>query len=257
MKSARSTSTPNPCSAHPSRQHGWAAPLALSTATLAPWLVAASLLGACGETAQSRRTFPVSIEAATEALVTDSGWTVRLTKAEASLASARFFAGKVLLSRRGGWTGQRLAGLLWGTAHAHPGHYQPGAAMGELLAAKQVDLLAGATPWGHATGTTGEYGSLQLTLEAPGLRLAGSATRGDVTVDFETPAVARTLEGVRFEHAMNASDGEVRLRVDLAVILSRVDFSGESGLLREGGAAANGFVRGVMDTSAYSATWRP
>lgn len=217
-------------------------------------------LAACGGTAQTRRTFPVVVSTVPGPLVTDSGWAVTLSSAQLSLASVRFFSGEALV-RRGPlpWRFDPL-GWLVPSAWAHPGHYVPGAAMGELLQPLTVDLLAAETPWGTADGVTGTYGSLQLSLGAEGLRLKGTATKGADSVVFDTGSFAppAAIEGVPFSHVMDTSAGRVRVAVDLAAILSRVDFAlvgSGADPLDPASPAFNGFARGVEDSSVYHATW--
>jgi hypothetical protein len=151
-------------------------------------------------------------------------------------------------------------GWLIGSAWAHPGHYVAGAALGELLQPVEVDLLAPETPWGDAAAVTGTYGSAQATLGAKGFRLQGSAVKGAQTVVFDTGDVmsSTAIEGIPFAHVMDTSGGQVRIAVDLAAILSRVDFAqvGAGASPLDGTSPAfNGFVRGVKDSSAYVVTW--
>ncbi|MEW5737994.1 MAG: hypothetical protein AB1938_03655 [Myxococcota bacterium] len=222
--------------------------------------VAASLLAllclSCGGTERTRSTFPLVVSKESGALVTDSGWTVTLTSATASLTSARFFSGEVpAISRR--WS---PLDLLISTAWAHPGHYVPGEALGELLTPVEVDLLAGDTPWGTVSAVTGRYGSMQLTLGSAGLRLAGMATKDMQTVAFDTQgfAPAAPIEAIAFAHDMDASAGQVRLAFDLKATVSRMDFAQVgtgANPLDPASPCFNGFGRGVQDSSAYHATW--
>lgn len=216
----------------------------------------------CGAPADVRRTFPVELTGALGAgAPNDVGWTVALSKATVQVSSVRFFAGKVLLSRRfDPWS------LLVGTAWAHPGHYIPGEAMGELLKPATVDLLAAAPQLlGEANATTGEYGSLELTMAAPGIRLLGTATKGGVTVKFDSTAFlpARAIEGIKFDQVVGAEKGKVRIAIDLADLLARCDFAAAGTAGADGVTvfaldqeAFNGFARGVQDTGAYLVTWQ-
>ncbi len=212
---------------------------------------------ACG-TEYSRRSFPVEISGTRSTLVTDSGWSVTLTKATAQLTTLRFFEGKVLASRhRNPWWRSMLVSEAW----AHPGHYIPGEAMAELLTPIEVDLLATEpTSWGLADGITGGYGSVEVGFGSNGVQLEGTATSGSQTVPFSMRyAPASALEGVRFEHEMATQPGTVRVQLDLGVELSRVDFSkvGASALpVDEQSPAFNGFARGVVDISGYLVTWK-
>ena len=218
-------------------------------------LLVSVLLAACSGTERTRRTFPLKVETKTSPLLTDSGWAVSLTEAKASLASARFFTGKVLLSRR--WSPM---GLLISEAWAHPGHYQQGEALAELLAPVEVDLLSGAaTPWGTASAVTGEYGSLQLGYGAGGLAVKGTATKNGTSVPFTaTFTPAAPLEGLKFEQVVTSAPGAVTLTFDLNTLLSRMDFAhvGASATpLDTSSVAFNGFARGIEDTTSYTTTW--
>lgn len=215
-------------------------------------------LVACGGTERSRVSYPVTVSGGPAMVTTDSGWTVTFTKATAHLEAVRFFMGKVLLSRaRPQW----WRSLLISSAYAHPGHYVPGEALGELVAPVDADLLAAApVAWGAASGLTGEQGSLQLSLAAGGLEVAGTASKDGMSVAFSVAfAPPYAIDGVRSEHLVGKSELGVDVRVDLAVIFSRVDFAqvgSGAAPLDPMSPAFNGYGRGVEDTSAYVVTWK-
>ncbi|MEW6431261.1 MAG: hypothetical protein AB1730_07100 [Myxococcota bacterium] len=224
------------------------------------WLLLVALsFFSCGGTVASRRTFPLVVSPAGGALVTDSGWTVTLTSARASLGAARFYSGKVpSIARRT----PRINPLEWlvSSAWAHPGHYVPGEAMGELLRPLEVDLLQAETAWGEVSGVTGAYGSMEVTVAAGGVRLAGTATKDTQTVSFDTGAFTppAAIQAIVFEHQMDTSSGRVRLTVDLRTIVSRMDFAqvgAGANPLDSTSPAFNGFARGVEDSSAWRGTW--
>jgi hypothetical protein len=213
------------------------------------------VLSACGGTERSRRTFPVEVVAATSGIVTDSGWSVSLTKASLRFEAVRFFEGKAVISRAAPWWKQALISEAW----AHPGHYVPGEAVGEWVGALDVDLLKTDTlEWGTASAITGDIGSAQLTLGA--LVLEGVATKDGASVEFSVTSMPELpLEGIPFEHVLTTAAGSVQLEVRLPVLLSRVDFSrvGASAKpLDMTSPAYNGVVRGLVDTSAYGFTWK-
>ncbi|MFP2906229.1 hypothetical protein ACLESD_14415 [Pyxidicoccus sp. 3LFB2] len=238
-------------------------------------LAAASLaLGGCGSAAE-RRTFPVVVSATLPSGTNERGWTVTVESAHASLGPVRFFEGRVLLSSR------RTPRFDWyslvgGTAHAHPGHYLPGDAMGEVLTTATVDLLAGAA-LGDANAVTGEYGSLELTLQPPtastdatgvlgghAVRVRGTARNSDGgTLRFDAVTdVAAPVAGVRFEKSMGMEAGRVRIAVDLGKWLGRIDFATATDPDADGiytlpadSQARNALVRGVEDTTTYVVTW--
>lgn len=214
------------------------------------------LLTACG-TEHTRRSFPVEVASDSSGLLTDSGWSVTLTKATAHLSTLRFFEGKVLISQKTPW----WRSLLISEAYAHPGHYIPGEAMAEVLTPLELDLLAtGSTSWGLADGITGSYGSVELGFDATGVELAGTATKDNQTVPFSTHfAPPKALEGIRFEREMDTAPGTVSMTFSLKVIVSRMDFAQTGASTRpldETSPAFNGFARGVDDTSGYLITWK-
>jgi hypothetical protein len=226
----------------------------------------------CG-TGQERRTFPVELTAQPMVGANERGWTVELEQARLAVGPVRFFEGRVLLSRR--WPRFDLYSLIGGTAHAHPGHYVAGDAMGELLSTRTVDLLAAQpTVLGEAAAVTGDYGSMELTLatsagDAEGLqgnalRMLGRATHTDGrVVRFEAlMAPEKPIAGIRFERAMDAAPGRVRITVNLAKWLGRIDFGTvgpssavETSVFPTASQAQNALERGVEDTSAYEVTW--
>ena len=218
-------------------------------------LLLSALLVACGGTEHTRRTFPVTVAAKTSPILTDSGWAITLTEAKASLASVRFYTGKVLLGRR-----FNPMDLIISSAWAHPGHYQQGEALGELLVPLEADLLSGSTTsWGTASAVTGEYGSMQLGYGTAGLSVKGTATKDSTSVAFAaTFTPAAPLEGIKFEQVMTTAPGTVAITFDLNVVLSRMDFSqigASAAPLDPASVAFNGFARGIEDTTSYLTLW--
>ena len=92
------------------------------------FLIAVISLGCSTE--QKQVQFPVEIVATVPDAPTEEGWTVTLDSAVASVGPVRFFPGHVLLT-------ERIKRWMWmpfgGVAQAHPGHYIPGEALGEVL----------------------------------------------------------------------------------------------------------------------------
>ncbi|AGC49257.1 hypothetical protein MYSTI_07985 [Myxococcus stipitatus DSM 14675] len=236
--------------------------------------VSALSLG-CGSEAE-RRAFTVETTAiALSQQPNERGWRITLDTAQVSLGPVRFFEGRVLLSSRS--PRFDLFSLIGGTAHAHPGHYIPGDALGELLVTQTVNLLGGVTPMGTASAVTGEYGSLELTLPAPtattdaqgvlkghAVRLSGTAThaeRGQVRFDVAAD-LPKPVAGVRFEKSLGKEAGRVRISVDLRKWMDRIDFATATDPDADGtytfpadSQAQNALLRGVEDTTAYVVTW--
>ncbi len=220
-----------------------------------PWLSLLSLLS-CTGTESVRVTFPVEVTAKSEQLTTTSGWNVTLTSATAELSAIRFFSGDALEVRAPWWRN-----ALVGTAYAHPGHYEEGDALGELLAGLTVDLLASEpVAWGTADGVTGDIRSQELTFGAGGLSLEGVAEKDGTQVAFavqHTPS--SPVSGAKFEHTLTTAKGTAHLQLDLQRILTQVDFAqtGSSAEpIDETSPAWNGYVRGVTSAAAYLTTWK-
>lgn len=203
-------------------------------------------LCACSGTEGKRRTLPLEVLGSPPTTANDKGWALELSAATVHVGSIRFFEGEAPL----GWRFSPYA-LIGGTAWAHPGHYEPGQALGEWLVGGDADLLSRApTSLGDAEAVTGDYGSMQLGLSAPGVRVVGIAVKEQRRVPFELQfAPPAALEGVRFEHAIGTQAGAVRVTVKLQSVLSRIDFGAAAEVI------ANAFSRGVEDTGSYAVTW--
>jgi len=199
-------------------------------------------------------------------------WTVTLDAAFAALGPVYLFEGDPLLTRL-------FQRLLLPRAYAHPGHYQEGAAMGEVLDQRVLDLLAPEpTRLGLMKAVTGECHSAQVgigtadvgiagaeSLEGHALLLRGVATREDSeAIRFQAWLDLDVyIEGIAFEHEIDDQPGRIVVEVDLQRWLRRVDFAtAEPGdtpespaLLSEGTQAHNALMRGVDNTLAYQLRW--
>lgn len=247
----------------------------MTTKTMLPAVLAALLtpgLAGCGEEAgPARVTFEVEVQGKGSAgLANDHGYSVTLTRASLHLGPVYFYSGEPLFTRRGGeawpWRLARAA-LGIGTAHAHPGHYQEGDALAEVLSTGSFDLLA-AKParLGTAAGVTGAYRSAQVNLSpAPSghtVEVAGSASKGSHQVTFSaTLDLSEKVKGIAFGAEVGASPGLVRVEVDLARWLELVDFSKLGGAgpvtFGKGSQADNALQRGVTNTAAFIPSWMP
>jgi hypothetical protein len=164
--------------------------------------------------------------------------------------------------------------------HAHPGHYDPGEAKGEMLEPASFDLIAGAADLPAGEGTSGVFRSARFTWQSPAqgalatelgsdvLRVEGTATKGDSLRVFRLVATSAdaldaadepVLEGCTFEEVDVQGDGLVTIRVDPRVWLDQADFADLSessdGTPVEVPAeleAARAFVRGVKKSSAFT-----
>jgi hypothetical protein len=181
-----------------------------------------------------------------------------------------------LQERLAEWFGPRSA---W----AHPGHYQAGNALGQMLTPSSVDLLGGLAALADAEGVTGTFRSARLVFgdgltgpAAPTLAghvavARGFATRsgapdGEAKHFWLTASLAEVgksaangaVDGCAFERASVEADGTVTLRVDPLAWFNLVDFSDvppgspEAPTVIEPAAPARiGFTLGVAQLSAY------
>jgi hypothetical protein len=257
------------------------------------WLSLCCALCACGgsDTTTGRlvllHTVLQSDPELTGAFATETGWTVQLDKAVLSLGSLYYFDGEpafVLRAPAPPW--QRLARALGPSlAHAHPGHYLAGMALGQMIVPTSVDLFAGRVVLPDGSGVSGVYRSARLQLSAPtrepalsqlGGQVAvveGVAKKDDLTVYFQLSAsfadVARSVtqgqvDGCPFDEVEVAEDGTVALTVKPHVWFNLVDFTG----VAPGTAAAPteiaagetpqiAFALGLVQLSAYHFFYGP
>jgi len=215
--------------------------------------------------------------------VSPSGWKVTLSRALVSTGEFYYFDGVpplVLAPRTRSWElAQRWLGL--STAHAHPGHYQAGNALGQMLSPWSVDLLGAAATLGDGAGVTGDYRSAQFSFKAPPVGPAASGLAGHVVVaegiaekdgeetrsfravadlaDVEANAADGQIAGCEFVEADVESDGVVTVRVKPKIWFSLVDFAqAEPGSADEPAEFAPdsqpkiAFSLGVTQLSAYA-----
>jgi hypothetical protein len=211
-----------------------------------------------------------------------SGWDVTLSKAWVSAGSFYYFDGApplVRRERRDPWQyAARLLGL--GEAHAHPGHYQAGNALGQMLGAQSVDLLDGPAELPDGGGISGVYRSARFSFAAPSGDGADALdghvalAEGKAEKDGESPrffrafadlkgveksAAAGQIDGCEFREHDVESDGTVTVTVNPKIWFDLVDFSeAEVGSadapaeLPEGSQPQIAFVLGTTQLSAYN-----
>lgn len=232
---------------------------AVTAGALAPFALAllAPLLEACADTTTGRRVvLHTRIELESESFTTFEnalGWHVTIEHAwiatgafgyfdgvppiEARLTSTRAHSERLAL--------ERLLGV--GVAHAHPGHYQAGAALGEMTGPSSVDLLDGTSPLADGDGVTGTYRSARFSFGAPPVgpfadeldghaavvegraELDGEATRyfravADVD-DLAQILAGGRIDGCQFDEVVVTGDGTVTVRVDPSSWFRLVDFA--------------------------------
>jgi hypothetical protein len=116
---------------------------------------------------------------------TSAGWNVHLEQAFVAFDSFYYFDGEPAFVQntlpvrplrreiRPASPVDSLLGFLGeGVAHAHPGHYQAGNALGQMLVPGSIDLFATRSELGTGDGVTGRYRSARFTFAE---KIVGSA----------------------------------------------------------------------------------
>lgn len=257
---------------------------------------ASALLGSvtagCGdasgdETSGRRVSLRFKVEAtpeSTTAFYNAYGWSVQLSRALLSVGSQYFFEGEPNLAVHSlPVTPAPKTSLLWigvREAQAHPGHYDPGAALGEVLNPGSAELVAGPAELAVGTGVSGWYRSARFTFGSPasgsfedalGEHVAvaeGTAAKDGKTLHFVAAASRDQLlsadaqlpvvDGCVFGPVEVRADGVVTLTIDLRVWVDQIPF--EQIAVPEGGAAATlepgsvphkAFLRGLQKADGY------
>ncbi len=239
------------------------------------------------------------------------GWQIQLSQAYLSIGSLYYHSGEPLLSlrsgtrqgaRRGAATPRPRSGLatladwLVPSVHAHPGHYQQGAALGQMLEPTTVELVAGGGGLADGEGTTGLANSARFSWQSPAagplasalkgqvVLTRGTASKGSVVIHFIAKAnvievrdgdgkaevagcslgPAPGQSGVEFD-----ADGTVTLTLLPMVWFDQVDFSyvargtagaplpdAEGHVDLAGTLAWQGFIRGVKKGTAYQFSYQ-
>lgn len=246
--------------------------------------------GGCGDepgsTAGARVTLGTRVESGVDVsgkFVNARGWSLTLSKALVATSAFYYFDGAPPTLAHGPSPAVprglgRLFGI--GLAHAHPGHYQAGNAMGQQLESTSYDLMQGPILLGPGEGVTGRYRSGSVLFGSPAqgpfaselgdrvLVLEGEASKGEETRLFRASASAEEVtnangtvgvEGCVFAEADVEGTGTVVLRMNPAVWLDQVDFmdvpasTGGPEDLPAGGPAQQAFtLLGVTRASAYA-----
>jgi hypothetical protein len=258
-------------------------------------LLLATLLQGCssdaGESTSGRRvvlhTRVTVDEAARSRFTTALGWEVELSQAAIAAGPFYYFDGApplALGSRAAAWQyASRFLGL--GVAHAHPGHYQAGNAMGQMLESSSLELLGAVVAFPEGDGVTGTYRSARFTLAEPtgpakvlldghAALAAGVASKdGEATryfyayadlADVEQHVSRGEVDGCELTKIVVEGNGTITATVNPRVWFDLVDFTtadaGASDAAAELPAdsdAAIGFVLGVAQLSAYTFSYQP
>ena len=235
--------------------------VALAAGSLGPFALAAlvPVLQACGSdgtTGGKRVVLHTKVELRSDALTSFDnglGWHVTLDHAWISTGAFGYFDGvppMVTLrtdppTELGRLAFERILGV--GIAHAHPGHYQAGNALGEMTEPWSVDLLDGPASLADGDGVTGTYRSARFSfgdpptgpfadvLDGHAAVLEGTAELdGEATRHFRAVADVAELakvqpqgniDGCQFDEVAISADGTVTARIDPSVWFDLVDFS--------------------------------
>ena len=219
-----------------------------------------AMAAACGDsdTGRSRVNFDVMLQSQpVTGTANEFGYTVELTRADLRLSRLAFFEGDPLFTSNG-WR-NRLADLFVSTAYAHPGHYTPGEALGDLLVEQSFDLLdANPQLWGNGNGVTGEYASAELNLGFGGsasIELEGTATGPAGTIPFVVALRdTRQLNGLTVGHTIDDRPFEFMVTVYLQELVQRMDFGRAASA--EEIEAASGPIELDEETQPYNAFQR-
>jgi hypothetical protein len=223
-----------------------------------------------------------------QAFTNAQGWSIALSKVELSTGALYFYEGATIFSwappkktpRDRAWEALGVR-----TAWAHPGHYVPGEARGEMLTATSVDLKAGDAALGAGDGVSGLTRSATFTFQSPptGPQAAslaghvavveGTATKGGETrvfrAEIDAADVANTkgapqVEGCPFAEADMQRDGTVTLAVKAPLWFDQVEFDsvpksadGKPVLVPATSIARNQLVRGMKAGDAYAFSYAP
>jgi hypothetical protein len=259
-----------------------------SSSLLCLSLAAGALLGACGadDATSSKRvslTTRIVADDGVEAPFTNAfGWSVQLDRVAVSIGPLYYFDGAPIFSSGLSPRAPRrdvLAGFLGvGVAFAHPGHYQPGNAMGQVLAPSSVDLANGPADLPPGDGVAGVYRSGRFTfgdaaaLDGYVVVVEGEATkdamkrvfRAASRVDGVLDAYGEPkLDGCAFEGEPDVQeDGTVTVHVKPSIWLDQAEFDevpesadGKPVPLPADGAAFRAFARGLKKGSAVVFTY--
>lgn len=221
--------------------------------TFAPLVL---LTAACGESSGAFTQLTLDAQASLPSTANAHGWTVTATRAEITLGPVRFYEGEPLFARASEEALRWLLGIR--EAHAHPGHYEAGAALAEWLDSRTVDLLADApTALGVASGVTGEYRSARL--DVTGLTLEGTAHKGEARVPFSvTVDETFEVEGIAFGAQVQATPGVVHVLTRVDTWVDRMDLADHpGGPLTPGTQPHTALLRGLTNTSAYAFELEP
>lgn len=263
----------------------WALAFAASLGVL-PALVGACSSDASDTTTGKRVKLATHVETDTLDFTTGTGWHVVLDHAAVGVGALYYFDGEpafVMNTPRGDNKSRWAAIFGLSPAFAHPGHYQAGNALGQMLESSSVDLTTLPTDLGVGTGITGTFRSARFVFaETPvgpaaaelGKHAAvaeGTASMdadgGTTEIHFHVVAefadIAKSaangqVDGCTFDETNVEDDGTVTLELSPSVWFNLVDFTGVAPgtadaptELSAGTTPHTAFALGLAQLSAY------
>ncbi|MBX3193066.1 MAG: hypothetical protein KF819_39140 [Labilithrix sp.] len=251
---------------------------------------AAGSLPACsseeGGTTGKRITLAVKVAGApetTQAFTNAMGWNITLSKAVVSTGALYFYDGATIFSRNAPRAPSWRDTFGIKSAFAHPGHYVPGNARGELLAPSSVDLRT-ETVIGDANGVSGMTRSATFSFQAPPAGplageltpfvavFEGTATKGAETRIFRAEVDAAevmntknapAIEGCPFTETDMQSDGTVTVTIKVGLWFDQVELDAVPAstdgkpVLIGAGVTKNGLTRGMKAGLGYQFAYAP
>jgi hypothetical protein len=208
---------------------------------------------------------------------TSLGWSVQVQAFAVSIGGVSIFTGSPssIYAQRSG--GNSAGGSWFKRAWAHPGHYEPGTTLAEMLTPSSVDLLVGGKV-GEASGVSGSYrsgtvyfgtgattGPLAGALGTNKMRISGVAKRGSDEKAFAFEATEADLTdatkraeivGCLFNEANVLRSGTVTLAISAKRILDQVEFEKLDEPLRDS-KGFRGFLFGARGGAAYRFSFTP
>lgn len=172
----------------------FAGPLLLLSSTLLGAMLGVSCTNET--TAEKRVSYATQIVAddAIDAPVVNAfGWSIKLTRAAVSIGELYYWNGSPSFAATNPHDGFGFFRIP--SAYAHPGHYVPGDAMGQVLTPSSVDLALGKATLPPGEGISGVYRSARFTFADKPVGDAVDALAGHVVV-LEGEATKDTMQRI-------------------------------------------------------------
>lgn len=207
-------------------------------------------------------------------------WSIHIDKAIVSVGPFYYFSGAPIVTAMNTPSPRPANPFAIRSAYAHPGHYVPGDALGEMLAPASFDLVAGVTPLADGEGITGTFrstefhwttpavGPLAADLGANVVLIEGTAKKDAMTKPFRLvggmadvldPEMRPQVDGCTFTEFAVETDGKVTARIWPSVWLDQAEFDevpdspdGKPVDVAADNRAAKAFVRGLKKGQAYT-----